>query len=113
MFYSFFAFQFFAPMGVLWLNKKPAFDWQTRAFENSILECRLENSSHVAGGPRDAVPNRHLALLAHGAQVMFNKRGVHFLLNAHNSTPSCLFCQIIINSVKLCGLYLIGGIPRF
>jgi hypothetical protein len=81
MFYSFFCLSVSAPRGALWLNKKPAFDWQTRVFENSILICRLENPSHDASEPRYAVPNGHLALIAHGAQFMFN-RGVHFLLNA-------------------------------
>lgn len=97
MFYSFFAFLVSAASGGFCLNKKPAFDWQTRVFENSILRCRLEISSHGASGPGYAVPNGHLALITHGALFMFN-RSVHFLSNAQYLTTSLTLCQIIMNS---------------
>jgi hypothetical protein len=45
---------------LLFPNKKPAIDWQSRVFGN--LSYRLENSTHDAKRRGAAVPNGHASL---------------------------------------------------
>jgi hypothetical protein len=72
------------PVGAAGLlpNEKPAIDWQSRVFLNS-LDSRLKTPSRVAGRPRTVAPNvERLAVTTHGAQTFDCNRVVHFLINA-------------------------------
>lgn len=80
--YVLFIFSFwFCPEGRVAFKQKTRSWLATAGFLKIPLLCRLENSSHVANGPRDAMPNRHLIAAAHGAQIVF-QHGVHFKINA-------------------------------